>query len=87
MEQRRSRLLKVLIPVLIVIAIGAMWFIKNGSSSSATLETADLGSDFSLNATEEIDSKPLQNTVCLSLSTTELIPVSPVSRWLPFSKR
>lgn len=59
MEQKRSRLLKVLIPVLIVIAIGAMWFIKNGSSSSATPGNTDLGADFSLNATEEIDFEAL----------------------------
>lgn len=55
MEQNASRWVRIVIPILIVVVIGVMWFVKNGSSPSSAPETTDLGADFSLNATEAVD--------------------------------
>jgi len=55
MEQNASRWVRIVIPILIVVVIGVMWFVKNGSSPSSAPEITDLGADFSLNATEAVD--------------------------------
>ena len=59
MEQKASRWVRIVIPILIVVVIGVMWFIKNGSSPSSAPEPTDLGADFSLNATEAVDFEAL----------------------------
>ena len=63
--EKKSLLVKVLVPVLIVAVIGIMWFVKNGSNdaelSVITEPTADqlAGADFSLDATELVDYEAL----------------------------
>ena len=63
--EKKSLLVKVLVPVLIVAVIGVMWFVKNGSNDAElpviTEPTADqlAGADFSLDATELVDYEAL----------------------------
>ena len=65
MENKRSLIIKILVPVLIIAIVGVMWFVKNPPSDSvpiiATDPTAEQidGADFSLNATELIDYEAL----------------------------
>lgn len=65
MENKKSLIVKILVPVLIVTIIGGMWFFKNPPSDPELIivinPTAEqlAGADFSLNATELIDYKAL----------------------------
>ncbi len=63
MDSRKSLVLKILIPVLVVVIVGAMWFIKNTPDAledTNTVSTDELpdhlkDADFSLNVLSEID--------------------------------
>ncbi|MBE7047385.1 MAG: thioredoxin family protein [Ruminococcaceae bacterium] len=69
--QKKSLVIKILVPVLIVVVIGAMWLIKNKNSTDTSLTdtqneqtNADIPehlkeADFSLNETSEIDFEAL----------------------------
>lgn len=56
--------LKILIPILVVVAIGAVWFAKNGANignaDPMTPENADANPDFVLEVTEELDIETLK---------------------------
>lgn len=65
MENKKSLIVKILVPVLIVAIIGVMWFFKNPPSDPELIIVTDPtaeqleGADFSLNATELIDYEAL----------------------------
>ena len=65
MENRKSLIVKILVPVLIIAIIGGMWFIKHPLSDPELIIVTDPtaesleGADFSLNATELIDYEAL----------------------------
>jgi len=73
--QKKSLVIKILVPVLIVVVIGAMWLIKNKNSTDTSLTdtqneqtNADIPehlkeADFSLNETSEIDFEALSKYV------------------------
>lgn len=65
MEKKKSLIIKILVPVLIIAIVGVMWFVKNPPSDSEMNIVTDPtteqneGADFNLNATELIDYEAL----------------------------
>lgn len=63
----KKRALKITIPILIIIAIGAIWFMKNAEQQSTTDNTAVPNeskveaTDFALHVTEELDLEQLKS--------------------------
>ncbi len=54
--KRKSILLKIIIPILIIVAVGAMWIIKTQINKSESQDTIIIdGADFSLNVSTAVD--------------------------------
>lgn len=54
----KSRLFKTIVPILILIAIGGIWFFKNTDKSPATINA---NPDFALHVTEKLDLEKLKS--------------------------
>ena len=84
---KTSLLIKILLPVLIIAAIGGMWFVKNNPKNIAievtdsTVASLD-GADFGLEATEAVDFAKLAE-YGLPVIVDLLIPAARVYKWLP----
>ena len=61
MEKKTALWVKILVPILIIVAIGGIWIFKTVSQEPANDKLPDNleGADFSLNATQEIDFEAL----------------------------
>ena len=66
-SSRKKQVLKIILPLLIVVAIGAIWFVKNAgkstiSESNAGIITASLSNpEFALHVTNELDINQLKS--------------------------
>ena len=54
----KNRVIKIIIPILILAVIGGIWFLKNTGKSPAT---TDINADFALNVTEKLDLEQLKS--------------------------
>jgi len=63
MTDRKNLMIKTGVPVLIIIAIFAMWFLKNNQNNGnvALAETQEDNLDFALHVTEELDLEQLKS--------------------------
>lgn len=63
----KKRVLKIIIPILIIVGIGAIWFIKNAGPQSMSKDKEGTGgklvetADFSLHVTDELDIEKLKS--------------------------
>lgn len=79
MERKQKLWIRILVPVLIVVAIGTIWFVKSQSvvNSEATEPTIIDGADFSLHVTEVIDFEEYASAglpLIVDYGATECIP-------------
>lgn len=59
---RKKKLVKIIVPLLILVAIGGVWFAKNGGNASSGASELEAGAhpDFVLEVTEELDIEALK---------------------------
>lgn len=61
-NERKSTMLKIAVPVVILMIVVAIWIVKNAESSEGTQTPADSdGTDFALHVTEPIDIEQLKS--------------------------